>query len=100
MRLIDIVIMALIPASIGCALLMAAVSGRLSSQARARIQRALIFVVYPVSVLFFAWQALFFAGSGSWVRALVFVGGAVVMAVAGLRLLRRQASRDDQELAL
>ena len=99
MRLIDIVMMALIPVSIGAALLIAAVSGRLSTRARTRIQCALTFVVYPASILFFAWQALTFAASGSWVRALVFSVGAVVMAVTGLRMLRRHVSLEDQELA-
>ena len=98
-RLIDMVIMALIPLSIGAALLFAAFGGRLPAGARKGVQFALAAVAYPGFTLFFGWQALTAYGEGEWSRTLLYAAAAVIMAGGGVKLVMRRLARDGREAA-
>ena len=96
---INVLVMALVPIAIGAALLIAALSGRLSTRTRARVQFALGAVAYPVSVIFLAWQAVSAFADSDVFRTLIYAGGAAVMALGGVRLLRRRVAGQGREAA-
>lgn len=96
---INVLMMALVPIAIGGALLIAALSGRLSARTRARVQFGLAAVAYPASVIFLAWQAVSAFAETDLFRTLIYAGGAAVMALGGIKLLRRRVARQGREPA-
>ena len=81
---------ALIPLAVLTVLGVVLAGGRMNPAIRARIETVLLFVVYPLLILWWLWQVLANLGGGDMTFALLFGVASVGALHEGLKLFRRR----------
>lgn len=80
--------MALVPVGVAMALGLSLLGGRLKPETRARMQRVMAAVFYPVVTLVWLWQAAGFADERNWIGAAAMLGLALYFGWMGLQAVR------------